>query len=102
VTRPRARLHAACCTPVAGGLCARSADHEGDCDPRVAHEDGRTWTLRMVPPDVDMVAVLTEIRQRVAAADDDPLQDYGSAFSVLDDIDEVAARALGQKVEEVG
>ena len=47
----RARLHAACCKPVADGLCARPADHPGDCDHRVAHEDGRSWTLRMVPPD---------------------------------------------------
>ena len=46
----RSRLHAACCREVAGGLCARTAEHPGDCDPRVAHEDGRTWTLQMVPP----------------------------------------------------
>src|SRR5271165_4172414 len=38
--RPRSRLHAACCTPTPEGLCARPADHEGDCDSRVAHEDG--------------------------------------------------------------
>ena len=59
--RPRSRLHAACCTPVQSGLCARPADHEGDCDPRVAHEDGRTWELRMVSPDVDAVAKATDI-----------------------------------------
>lgn len=50
---PMSRLHNACCYPVGEGLCARPAEHSGDCDPRVAHEDGRTWTLRLVPPEAD-------------------------------------------------
>jgi hypothetical protein len=48
--RPRSRLHAACCTPTQGGVCAREIDHDGYCDSHVAHEDGRTWTLQLVPP----------------------------------------------------
>jgi hypothetical protein len=49
--RARSRLHAACCTPTADeGLCAREIGHAGECDDRVAHRDGRTWRLRLVPP----------------------------------------------------
>lgn len=65
--RPMSRLHAACCTPVPGGLCARKADHDGECDPRVAHEDGRTWTLQLVPP-----SLVTETSLRDAPDRDHP------------------------------
>lgn len=69
--RPRSRLHAACCTPVDGGLCARPAEHEGDCDPRVAHEDGRTWTLRLVAPDVKLVRFTRVQARPVCLTDED-------------------------------
>ena len=84
--RPRSRLHAACCTPTPEGLCARPADHEGDCDSRVAHEDGRTWRLRLVAPEVtweDRPDEWTEAIQAAHPARSESHDEYGTAMRMV-------------------
>ena len=90
----RSRLHAACCHEVDGGLCARPADHAGDHDPRISHEDGRKWTLRMVPPtgtDFDFASILKETRAFLKFARDRwPESSNPRAF--VEQIDDLEAR----------